>query len=259
MRRRFHLHLLLVVAATSLPVQTNAQRPDASPSVMTRAELQARASEVERASEVPTTDAAAKESLRAEARAIRERLSQGDFKVGDRVFVRVSGQPTLTDTFDIRSGTELRLPGYDPLIVAGSLRSELESKVSTHVARLLKNPSVTVIPLIRVSVTGAVGRPGFYNLPTDALLSDVIMKAGGPSSNGDLNKVEVRRGNDVFLSSDKSRLAMSVGKSLDDLRFQGGESIVVPPQHRMSWTTVLQAAGTILGAASIVISLSRSR
>lgn len=257
MLRSIRFILLVSLAMVTLPVTSRAQRPDVPASFMTRAELQTRAQEAQRLADMPSTNAATREAKRAEARAIRDRLSQGDFKVGDRIYLRVAGQPTLTDTFDIRSGLELRLPGYDALVVAGSLRSELNAKVTDHVARLLKNPNVTVVPLLRVSVTGAVGRPGFYNLPTDALLSDAIMRAGGPAANGDLNKVEVRRGTAIFLAPEKTRDAMNEGKSLDQLKFEGGEAVIVPTVHKMSWSSIVQAAVAVVGAASLIISLSR--
>src|SRR5882762_2648527 len=41
---------------------------------------------------------------RVQAALIRDRLANGDFQVGDRILIRVDGEPQLSDTFTVQAG-----------------------------------------------------------------------------------------------------------------------------------------------------------
>src|SRR5690348_4047544 len=71
---------------------------------------------------------------RPEAALIRSRLESGDFQTGDRILVRVEGEPQLSDTFTVAPGPALELPQVGSLALSGVLRSELQSRLETHLA-----------------------------------------------------------------------------------------------------------------------------
>src|SRR5256885_17190701 len=68
---------------------------------------------------------------------IKTRLSDGDFRRGDRIALEVQGEEALTDTFVVGSGAELLLPPptVGSLSLKGVLRSELQPKMTGSVSQ----------------------------------------------------------------------------------------------------------------------------
>ena len=188
--------------------------------------------------------------LTAEARALRTRLTEGDYQAGDRVVLRVPSDSTLSDTFTVTPKREILLPDMAPLPLAGVLRSELPDVMRTHLGRYLVDPRVDVTSLLRVSVVGRVTRPGFYALPVDALLSDAIMTAGGPAPDGDLSRVTVRRNDDELWTRGTVRNAIAAGQTLDQLHLRGGDAIVVGRETQRNWPVLLQSVAMVAGIAA---------
>ena len=216
-----------------------------------RAELEALAIAAEQLAASSSRNAEFREQKRAEAEALRMRLQYGDFRVGDRVVLIVRRDSALTDTFTVRPGATLSLPGMPPLSLQGVLRSELQEHVTLHVAKLLRDPEVEAYPLIRLGVLGEVDRPGYYFVMPDALVTDAIMVAGGPTREADLTKTTVRRGRTPLLDRGELRAAVMQGATLDQLGLHSGDEIVVG-ERRGRWDTVLRTAGYVSG---IVLSI----
>lgn len=159
--------------------------------------------------------------------AIEHRLQEGDFQEGDRVLVSVSGEKALTDTFTVRAGPVLALPDMAPLPMRGVLRSEIEERLTAHVRQYIREPAVTVQPLLRIGILGAVARPGYYSVPADQPLGDMLGVAGGLTADGNLAKTSVSRGGAEYWPRKDVRLALASGQSLDQMGFQGGDEIQV--------------------------------
>jgi hypothetical protein len=193
-----------------------------------------------------------------EALLLRSRLERGDFQDGDRIVVKLLGSGAMVpnlmganDTIVLRAGKRMQLPQMEDLSLDGVLRSELNAKVSSHLAKYLKDSTVSVTPLIRLAVVGQVRAPSFYYTTVDVLLSDMIVKAGGPNGNADwLGNVEIRRGTETIWSAKDARTAMTDGISLERLNLRTGDEIYVDEQKSgFSWSTVFQVLGTLTGLA----------
>lgn len=159
--------------------------------------------------------------------AIQGRLTNGDLRPGDLVALSVVEESTLTDTFTVRPGQTLLLPNIPEFSVKGVLRSELQPFMAQKIAQYVRNPQVDAIALVRVAVVGSVGAPGFYTVPAQMPASQVVMVAGGPGSQGDVNKVELRRGQEVILDKEDMAAAFAAGTSVDQLGVQGGDQFFV--------------------------------
>ena len=193
---------------------------------------------------------------------IHARLSDGDFRPGDRVWLVVEGEPQLpdrpepaqpprtierqlSDTFTVGPARELTLPVIGVISLRGVLRAELEPYLTQQIASSVKDPVVHAKSLIRVSVSGAVAKPGFYFLPADAALSDALTAAGGPTQDAKLDKLRVERSGRRILQGKELRLAFSDGRTLDEMRLQAGDQFIVPgvPGHAYDdvrfWATLL--------------------
>lgn len=180
---------------------------------------------------------------------LKSRLERGDFQEGDRIVVSIeSGPQPVRDTMMVRTGKILQFPQMGNLSLHGILRAELQDSVRQHLAKYLTHPVVTAIPLLPVSVSGHVQAPGYYYLPADVVLRDVIMRAGGPQPNADLTKVVIRRNGEVIWRPQETRVALTDGLSLDGLHLRAGDDINVPQKRQLSFSnaTAIVSAGIAL-------------
>lgn len=172
------------------------------------------------------------ERLRSQAQAsadqIKTRLTEGDFRTGDRIVLRVTGEQQRSDTMVVESGRTISLPGMGAISLAGVLRSELQPHLTREIGRFIHDPQVQSEALVRLSVQGSVGRPGFYVVPATALLDDVIMMAGGPIGDVNLDQMRVERAGVPLVEGVELREALRIGRSLDQLNVLAGDEIFLP-------------------------------
>jgi protein involved in polysaccharide export with SLBB domain len=186
------------------------------------------------------------------AQTAQERLTDGDFQVGDRIALMVSGEPTLTDTFTVREGQILRLPNIPDIPLHGVLHAELQDTLAHDLASYIKNPDVHATPLVRLAVLGQVARPGYYSAGADELVSSLFMQAGGLEHDSDLGKTVVRRGTQTLYSAKEFQAAMTQGETIDQLAIRPGDEVVVG-QHPPGG-----AALRYLGIAAILAGIGAS-
>ncbi|MDQ3996504.1 MAG: SLBB domain-containing protein [Gemmatimonadota bacterium] len=193
----------------------------------------------------------------AESAALRERLTEGDFRPGDHIVLTVPADSALSDTFVVRgggpAGPVLRLPNLPEIPLRGVLRSELQPHLVAHVGRFLKDTVLRVTVLIPIGVLGELARPGYYRVPIDLPFSDIIMAAGGPTPSADLTRITVRRGSSEFLARSAARAAMTQGLTLDELGLAPGDEVLVGTTRReRKWETILRNVSVV---GSLVLSL----
>lgn len=199
---------------------------------------------------------AERQHRRAEAFLLRSRLTNGDFREGDRIVVVLETSPR-PDTLQVRAGAVLQIPGMGDLSLHGVLRSELDDSLRQHLARYLRNPNVRASSLLAVAVLGSVGNPGYHYVAADVLLRDVLMRAGGPAPNADLNKLVVKRGEETIWGPAGTRVALADGLSLDKLHLRAGDEVYVPERRRTQWSAILVALSSTIAVTSAIIGLSR--
>ncbi|MDX2194302.1 MAG: SLBB domain-containing protein [Gemmatimonadales bacterium] len=189
-----------------------------------------------------------------EAILLRERLEQGDFEPNDRLVMRVNGEQSLTDTFTVRTGRLLELPGIGQVSLLGVLRSEAQDVLKKKVATQLRDPEVVVMPLMRLAVVGGVGRPGYFWMPADLVLGDAVMRAGGLSQDSRPDRIKGRRfrlGRPTPLSEMQLRDGLARGLSLDQLNLQSGDELEVGKRGQ-PWTTYIWPVSLLLGVIATV-------
>lgn len=219
------LFLLAAVAPGS------AQEPlDARGLEMTRAQLEQILADYETAATSPGYSSSLRARAQREADLVRARLRDGDFQVGDRIVLRVRGEPQLSDTLTVEPGQTVTLREIGQIPLAGVLRSELQAHMTEQISRFVREPHVTTESLIRIAILGSVGRPGFFVLPASMLLDDALMAAGGPGGNAKLDDMEIRRGDTVVWEGRELQQAMIEGRTLDQLNLRAGDRIDVPQE-----------------------------
>lgn len=233
----------LLLVLLSLPLSRATAQEDPSRALATRSDLQAILSSGVNGTEKLTDRA---------RRDIEQRLSKGDFQVGDRLIIRVVGDSTFRgDTLMVRSGPEVPLPSMPPLALAGVLRSELQEKARAHIANYIREPQVQATALVRFGVLGSVVRPGYYSVGPEKPLSEALMAAGGLSADADLKKVTISRDGSERFSTKQVRQAMAQGISLDQMGIEGGDELSIGRRGSGFGATV----PIITGIASIGIAI----
>lgn len=231
----------LLAFGVAAQAQTGVGR-SASQVHMTREELQEALARYEQLTHTAQQNGEMRALARYEATLIRTRLTEGDFQVGDRIFLAVAGEPALTDTFVVRRDRTLDLPTLGEVSLQGVLRSELQDHLAQQVARHVRNPVVRASSTMRLSILGAVGNPGFYVLPTDQVLTDALMAAGGPTQTATLTRMRIERGNERIWDGAALQQAIIEGRTLDQLSLRAGDKIVVPQRAQLGYQTLRTVA-----------------
>ena len=210
-----------------------------------------------------------------EAAAIRLRLAQGDFAVGDRIVLVVEGQPEvasqllppgttiksveqqLTDTFTVGSDNDLVLPVLGRVTLRGVLRSELETYLATQIGQFIRDPVVHAQPLVRVSIVGEVAKPGFYAVPTNAVLAATLMAAGGPTQEANLPKMRLERDGHALWKGDQLRQAIATGRTLDEIGVHPGDAFIIPKRKTGDAYDAFKLVAVLLSIPVTVYTLTK--
>lgn len=182
-------------------------------------------------------------------------LPSSEVRVGDRLVLTVNDEAALTDTFTVTAGPAVQLPGVGLISLAGVTRESIAEHLTTALTRVIRNPVVRVELLVRLAVLGEVARPGFLTLPSDALLSDAITMAGGLTTTADMRKVKVSRRGTLTHDGPAVRDAIAAGRTLDDLRIEAGDQMLIPRAHDSERT--VRILGLIVTIPLTVFMLTR--
>jgi protein involved in polysaccharide export with SLBB domain len=212
--------------------------------------------------------------VRAETTYIRERLEQGDFHVGDRVLIAVdmpappetpaagpatkSSEQQLSDTFTVGSSQELTLPEVGVVSLRGVLRSELQPRLTTEIARYIREPVVHARGLVGLAINGQVTHPGYYSVAADAVIPAVLSAAGGTTQDAKLNHIKIQRNGKTIWEGDALRQAIAAGRTVDDLELRPGDAIVVPRSGSIGGLYgPAQLAAVLLGIPVTIYTLTK--
>ena len=240
--------LLVLVAITAVtPATAHGQDPlrrGFREGFATRAELESLAAQAER-------------GTAGKAFVLRQRLREGDFQPGDRIAVVLDGAVKLNDTLVVRGTRTISIPDIPEISLTGVLRSELQSFLATELGRYIRDPQVQTRPLLRLGISGAVARPGFYSVPADALLSDLVMAAGGPTQLVSYKRSTVRRSGEELWNGASVEIALSDGLTADGLQLRSGDELVVGEKRQNNWHGMVQTLAAVMGVVSLAVALTR--
>jgi protein involved in polysaccharide export with SLBB domain len=130
-----------------------------------------------------------------------------------------------------RSG-DIYLPQIGPVHVAGLPFSQLNGHLRDAIKPVYRNFDLTVdlgqIRSIQVYVTGASRSPGVYTVSSLSTLVDTLFSSGGPSVEGSLRRIELRRGGTVMTTFDLYDLLIR-GDKTKDVKLLDGDVIFIAP------------------------------
>jgi protein involved in polysaccharide export with SLBB domain len=165
----------------------------------------------------------------------------GSYKLGpgDQLVLLLTGEVELAHRLDVTREGFVFIPQVGQLHVANLTVDQLESvlygalgrvypgvrrganattKFSVNVARLRSH---------QVIVAGDVARPGSYRVSSAATALTALYSAGGPTPNGSLRRVEIRRGGKTVDALDVYDYLLR-GDASHDPRLESGDVVFVP-------------------------------
>jgi len=151
---------------------------------------------------------------------------------GDGLQIRIWGQleADLRITVD-RSG-QIYIPRVGQILVAGVHYGELEQHLKNEISRSFRNFNLTAnvgrLRSIQVLVVGNARYPGTYTISSLSTLVNAIFASGGPTRQGSLRHIQVRRDGTTITDFDFYDLLIKGDKS-KDVRLQPGDVLYVPP------------------------------
>jgi len=151
---------------------------------------------------------------------------------GDELRIRAWGQVNFQTNVRVDRSGEIYLPQIGPVHVAGMPFSALDAHLRGVVGRVYKNFDLTAdvgqIRAIQVYVSGQARRPGVYTVSSLSTLVDALFASGGPSVQGSMRHIQLRRGSAVVADFDLYNLLIHGDKS-KDVKLQSEDVIFIPP------------------------------
>ena len=176
---------------------------------------------------------------------------------GDSLFLQTVGQVNLQYNVTIDRTGAINLPGLGPVHVAGLPFGQLQPFLTQQLSRLYRNFTLSVnigsLRTIQVFVVGEARRPGSYSISSLSTLLNAVLASGGPSNDGSLRDIQVKRGGQTITHFDLYDLLLHGDKS-KDIRLSSGDVIFIPftgPQIAVTGSVNVPAIYELKGPTTI--------
>lgn len=171
---------------------------------------------------------------------------------GDIVRLNIWREPDLTGEFLVQEDGLAVLPRLGPVRLVDDTPSSLKSRLVAEYEKTLINPSIEVIILRRILITGEVGGEGVYPVDPTMSLVEVLALAGGPSPSAKRNRVDLIRGD--------REIKIDLGDPVEvrNVSLQSGDQLDVPRANAWirNWQLIV---GVVSSTISLAVLLTRDR
>lgn len=151
---------------------------------------------------------------------------------GDELLVQVWGQVTLNSSFTVDRAGDISLPQVGMVRVAGLPFARLHGYLKEQMSRVFRNFDLNVnlgqLRSIQIFVVGQARRPGSYTVSSLSTLVDALFVTGGPTPQGSLRHIQLKRAGSVVVDFDLYDLLQHGDKSRDSPLLPG-DVIYIPP------------------------------
>ncbi len=157
-----------------------------------------------------------------------------DYVIGpnDELLIQSWGQVTLNSRFVVDRSGGIYIPQVGNVHVAGVRFDQLQPFLKSQMGKTLRNFDLNVnmgqLRSIQVFIVGQARRPGTWTLSSLSTLVNAIFASGGPSPQGSLRHIEVKRGGKPITDFDLYDLILHGDKS-KDVALLPGDVIYIPP------------------------------
>ncbi|HYC52240.1 MAG TPA: SLBB domain-containing protein [Gemmatimonadaceae bacterium] len=160
---------------------------------------------------------------------------------GDRLVLILTGDVEASYPLDVTREGFVVIPQVGQLYVANLTLGQLDELLYSRLGRVYsgvrRGPNATTRFSVSVSrlrtnqvwVLGEVERPGGYMVSSAGTAITALYAAGGPTANGSLRHVQIKRGNELISQLDLYDYLLR-GDASRDSRLQTGDIVFVPPR-----------------------------
>jgi polysaccharide export outer membrane protein len=146
----------------------------------------------------------------------------GRLQPGDVVRLKIWREPDLSGDFAVDEHGGVVLPKLGRVEVAGYFPDSLKSHLINSYSVYLRNPSIDVVLLRRITIIGGVRNPGLYPVDPTMTLADAYALAGGISPEGKSDEVQLVRG------ARRATYRFSGTTRISDTPLRSGDQLYVP-------------------------------
>lgn len=164
---------------------------------------------------------------------------------GDVVRLNIWREPDMSGEYIVDEAGITIFPRVGEYRVLDDTPETLKARLLADYQQYLRNPSIEITVLRRVSIVGAVRNPGLHLVDPTVTLADALARAGGPTENADQDRLRIMR--------DGVELAVDLRSDtrIADSALRSGDQIYVPLR---SWVT--RNAGLVAATMSAIVSLT---
>jgi protein involved in polysaccharide export with SLBB domain len=150
---------------------------------------------------------------------------------GDELQIRVWGQVEASLRVIVDRSGQIYIPQVGQISVAGIHYGDLEQHLKSEISKTFKNFYVTAsigrLRSIQIIVVGNARYPGTYTISSLSTLVNAIFASGGPTPQGSLRHIQVRRDGATITDFDFYDLLIKGDKS-KDVRLLPGDILYIP-------------------------------
>jgi protein involved in polysaccharide export with SLBB domain len=150
---------------------------------------------------------------------------------GDEILLRVWGQVNLDVSLTVDRAGDVFIPQAGNVSVSGIEFQQLSSYLRAQLERVFRNFDLNVnmgqLRSIQIFVVGQARRPGAYTVSSLSTLVNALFASGGPSAQGSMRRIQLKRGTDVQTEFDLYDLLLKGDKS-KDARLLPGDVVYIP-------------------------------
>jgi len=170
---------------------------------------------------------------------------------GDVLRLRIFREPEMSSDFTVDERGQVTLPRLGLIDIARWPADSIRPRLVRSFSEYLRNPSIEVLLLRRIAVSGSVMKPGLYPVDPTMTVQDALALAGGASADGRRDRVELRRGDQRLVAD------LTSASTIGSLRLASGDQLFVPQRGWLSRNTWL--VSTLIGATATVTTILITR
>jgi polysaccharide export outer membrane protein len=170
----------------------------------------------------------------------------GALRPGDIIRLKIWRETDLSGDFSVAEDGQAVLPKIGTVHVGGMSGDSLTRFLRASYERYLRNPTIEVVVLRRITVSGAVNKPGLYPVDGTMTVADALALAGGATPDGHSDRV------DLIREGQRLKIKLTPNSRLSDTPLTSGDQLSVPMRSWLSRNVSLVVSGTAAVAGLLV-------
>jgi polysaccharide export outer membrane protein len=176
---------------------------------------------------------------------------------GDSVRIVVWRKPEFSGDFVVAPDGSITHPLYRTVRVGGVPYATAEANLRRFLAGFEENPQFVMEPLVRVAVSGEVGRAQLFAIRPETTIGEAVARAGGAREEGAPSRTRVLR---LTPSGSQEQFVVDITNPQDgaaNMRVRSGDQIIVPTKKSFFKDVLLPTLGVIGSIASLGLLIDR--